>query len=61
MLKSLDCEHRRQPLVEFYQQMLLNTQSKMLQELLLQLFELNQWELPEPFNKKPKRETLDEI
>lgn len=61
MLKSLDREYRRQPLVAFYQRILLSTHSRMLQEQLIHLFELNQWELPDPYNKKPKRETLDEI
>ncbi|MET4693012.1 hypothetical protein [Endozoicomonas lisbonensis] len=67
MLKTLNSIKKRfpdlggQPLVHFYQQALVNTRSTVLQELLKQLFEVNQWELPEPFQEKKVRETLDDV
>ena len=67
MLKTLNSIRKRspdlsgQPLVHFYQQALVNTRSTVLQEMLKQLFEVNQWELPEPFQKKKVREPLDDV
>ncbi|AMO55019.1 hypothetical protein GZ77_00225 [Endozoicomonas montiporae] len=50
-----------QPLVHFYQQIMLNTQSTVLQNLLIQMFEANQWELPERFQTKKVWTDSDDI
>ena len=63
MLKTTRCsgasEHN--PLVEYYAQVITTTRYNWLREALITLFEVNNWELPEPFRQGDRQETLEEL